>query len=155
MSWRVGVGVAALGAGTVAYLFASLAGVFVVAGALFVLVWLRVLPAARYPRVLPPVVVPAVRRRPDLTTVTNAVAVASWSARHYDYVTRRLLWRIARARADAGRGPGGPSDTGSLEQHFGVLWPLVDGARPGRDRGDEPGVSAATLSAIVDRLEAL
>lgn len=137
------------------FVFAGWAGLFVVAALGYAFVWLRRLPVPVTPPELQVAHPKPVPPRPSSSVVSVPLSSASWSARHYDHGARLLLWRLMRARASETRRLDLVRDPQAGRAHFGELWPLVDATRRPRERGDEPGVDIATLSAIVDRLEAL
>lgn len=137
------------------FLFAGWAGLFVIAALGYGLVWLRRLPVPLTPPALPVAHPKPAPLRPSSTVVSVPLSSARWSARHYDHGARLLLWRLLLARASETRRLDLVRDPQAGRAHFGELWPLVDATRRPRERGDEPGVDIATLSAIVDRLEAL
>jgi hypothetical protein len=149
------VGLAA--AGTAAYAVAGARGLAlagtVLALAALLAARLAIVPAAPHP--------PGRRKRPapgvsadDFPAFRQIVADLGWagaSRRHYDHVTRPVFTRLVGA-AQADRG----LTQESAEARAGAdLWPLMDPSAPLSNNSEAPGVDAATLGRIVDRLERL
>jgi hypothetical protein len=160
MRVRVSALIAAVGlaaAGTAAYAVAgprglALAGT-VLAVAVLLAARLAVVPAAPHR--------PGRRKRPapgvsaeDFPAFRQIVADLGWagaSMRHYDHVTRPVLTRLV-GTALADRGLSLPA----AEARAGAdLWPLMDPSAPLSNNSEAPGVDAATLGRVVDRLERL
>ena len=90
----------------------------------------------------------------DFPAFRQIVADLGWSGasmRHYDHVTRPVFTRLVGA-ALADRG----FTRQAAEARAGAdLWPLMDPSAPLSNNSEAPGVDAATLGRIVDRLERL
>jgi hypothetical protein len=149
------VGLAA--AGTAAYAVAGARGL-AVAGTVLAL---AVLLAARLALVPAAPHRPGRRKRPapgvsaeDFPAFRQIVADLGWagaSRRHYDHVTRPVFTRLAgTAQADRGI-----SQEAAEARAGSDLWPLMDPSAPLSNNSEAPGVDAATLGRIVDRLERL
>jgi hypothetical protein len=87
--------------------------------------------------------------------IESALTEAGASGRGFDMVTRPMLTRLLaalladRRRVDLGKDPG------AARQAIGDdAWPLLDPARP-LAGGQTPGIAAAKLNQIADRLEEL
>lgn len=83
----------------------------------------------------------------------------SWAAtgrRHFDTATRPLLYRLFTAlAADRHRVDVSADPTAARRLLGGQMWTLLDPDRPVVTDSVTPGVDAATLARIVDRLEEL
>jgi len=149
------VGLAA--AGTAAYAVAGARGLAVagtvLAIAVLVAARLAIVPAAPHPT--------GRRKRPapgvsaeDFPAFRQIVADLGWagaSRRHYDHVTRPVFTRlVGTAQADRGI-----SQEAAEARAGSDLWPLMDPSAPLSNNSEAPGVDAATLGRIVDRLERL
>jgi len=149
------VGLAA--AGTAAYAVAGARGLAVagtvLAIAVLVAARLAIVPAAPHPT--------GRRKRPapgvsaeDFPAFRQIVADLGWagaSRRHYDHVTRPVFTRlVGTAQADRGI-----SQEAAEARAGSDLWPLMDPSAPLSNNSESPGVDAATLGRIVDRLERL
>ena len=90
----------------------------------------------------------------DFPAFRQIVADLGWagaSRRHYDHVTRPVFTRLLRAALEDGR-----LTRQAAEARVGAdLWPLIDPSAPLSDNSEAPGVDAATLGRVVDRLERL
>ena len=149
------VGLAA--AGTAAYAVAGARGLAVAGTVLAIAVLLAarlaIVPAAPHPT--------GRRKRPapdvsaeDFPAFRQIVADLGWagaSRRHYDHVTRPVFTRlVGTAQADRGI-----SQEAAEARAGSDLWPLMDPSAPLSNNSEAPGVDAATLGRIVDRLERL
>lgn len=83
----------------------------------------------------------------------------SWGAvgrRHFDTATRPLLYRLFAALAADRHRVDVASDPAAARRLLDPwMWELLDPGRPVTTDSDAPGVDAATLTRIVDRLEEL
>jgi hypothetical protein len=149
------VGLAA--AGTAAYAVAGARGLAVAGTVLAIAVLL----AARLALVPAAPHRPGRRKRPapgvsaeDFPAFRQIVADLGWagaSRRHYDHVTRPVFTRLAgTALADRGI-----TQEAAQARAGADLWPLMDASAPLSNNSEAPGVDAATLGRIVDRLERL
>lgn len=159
VSWAAAV-IAAVGlaaAGTAAYAVAgarglALGGTVLVLAALLA-ARLAIVPAAPQPPGRRSGTAPGVSAD-DFPAFRQIVADLGWasaSRRHYDHVTRPVFTRlIGAALADRGL------TRQTAEARAGAdLWPLMDPSAPLSNDSEAPGVDAATLGRIVDRLERL
>ena len=130
----------------------ALAGT-VLAVAVLLAARLALVPAAPHPTGRRRRLAPGVRAE-DFPAFRQIVADLGWagaSRRHYDHVTRPVFTRlVVTALADRGL------TQEAAETRAGAdLWPLMDPSAPLSNDSEAPGVDAATLGRIVDRLERL
>ena len=151
-------GLAALAAGLFAAGPAGLVFVATLLGAVAVVAAWAALPAP-LPR----------RRRPrratgrttgaDFSSYQDIRGRVSWGAvgrRHFDTAMRPLLYRLFAARAADRHRVDVASDPAAARRLLGPwMWELLDPGRPITTDSDAPGIDAATLARIVDRLEEL
>jgi hypothetical protein len=160
MRVRVSAVIAAVGlaaAGTAAYAVAGARGLAlggtVLALAVLLAARLAIVPAAPHSTGRRKRKEPGVSAE-DFPAFRQIIADLGWagaSMRHYDHVTRPVLTRLVGA-ALADRGLSLPA----AEARAGAdLWPLMDPSAPLSNDSQAPGVDAATLGRIVDRLERL
>lgn len=91
---------------------------------------------------------------PTYKRIRSAVSQSEYSARHYDHGTRPLLQRLLDARLADRYGVQLQATTGLARRRLGErLWPLVDPQRPPSQDSRAEGVSAATLTELLDALE--
>jgi hypothetical protein len=95
----------------------------------------------------------------EFTGYREVIGDLGWapvSRRHYDYITRRRLFRLLRGLAAERRGLDADHEPAAARALAGEdLWPLLDPARPACEDTGVPGVDLATLGRIIDRLEEL
>ena len=88
--------------------------------------------------------------------VAEQLSWASVSPRHYDMACRPLLQQLMTSRLAERHGIDVSRSPGSARSLLGEdVWPWLDPARPASDSSQPPGVDAARMRLIVDRLEAL
>ena len=158
VTWAAAV-IAAAGlaaAGTAAYAVAGARGLAlagtVLAVAVLLTARLAIVPAAPHPTGRRKRQAPGVSAE-DFPAFRQIVADLGWagaSLRHYDHVTRPVFTRLVGA-ALADRGLSRPEAAARAQD----LWPLIDPSAPLSNDSQAPGVDAATLGRIVDRLERL
>lgn len=95
----------------------------------------------------------------DFSSYRDIRGRVSWGAvgrRHFDTATRPLLYRLfAALAADRHRLDVAADPAAARRLLDPWMWELLDPGRPVTTDSDAPGVDAATLARIVDRLEEL
>ena len=149
------VGLAA--AGTAAYAVAGAHGLAVagtvLAVAALLAARLAIVPAAPHPTGRRKRQAPGVSAEnfPAFRQIVADLGWAGASRRHYDHVTRPVFTRlVGTALADRGL-----TQEAAEARAGSDLWPLMDPSAPLSNDSQAPGVDAATLGRIVDRLERL
>jgi len=88
--------------------------------------------------------------------VDDRLSWAHVSHRHYDVVTRPLLQRLMASRLAERHGIDVHRSPEAAQRAVGEdVWPWLDPSRPASSSSQPPGVDAATLARLVERIEAL
>lgn len=90
---------------------------------------------------------------PTYKRIRSAVWQSEYSARHYDHGTRPLMQRLLDARLADRYGVELATSDLARRRLGERLWPLVDPERPPSQDSRAEGVSAATLTELLDALE--
>lgn len=88
--------------------------------------------------------------------ILSQLSFAAVSGRHFDYVTRPRLLRIASAVLDQRCGVDLERQPDRARELIGPdVWPLLDPGRPNSEDANARGVDLATIAEVIDRLERL